>query len=104
MLSRRCRAAGRSAFELEKPVGTSLSNWKIPDPEFPLLFPIGCSNRSSRQGSRTGWDLDSRSPVRLFATTAATYGLSQPQAPVSSSVFHWTKPDVALDGRHLQRR
>src|SRR6266404_1386630 len=103
MLSRRCRAAGKSGLELETPVSPLSSNWKTRDLESPIVSAIGCSNRSLPQGSTTDWDLGSRSRVRLFATTAATYGLNQPPAPVSSSVFLCTKPTVSLDGRHFRR-
>src|SRR5882724_2382567 len=83
--------AGRSALALKKRVRAFSSNWKTRDPEFPIVSAIGCSNRSSPQGSRMGWDLGSRSPVRLFANAAATCGLSQPLAPVSLFAFHWIK-------------
>src|ERR1700752_224896 len=93
-----CRGAARFALEREKPLGPLSSNWKTRDPGFPLVFTIGCLNRLSHQGRRTAWDLDSRWPVRLFATTVAICGLSQPLAPVLLSAFQWITPTVFLDG------
>src|SRR5258707_603799 len=61
--------------DLRNPLGTICAGAEQTQaPESPIVSAIGCSNRLSPPGSRMGWDLGSRSRVRLFATTAATYG------------------------------
>jgi phosphoglycerate-specific signal transduction histidine kinase len=55
-------------------------------------------------GKRDGLGFGSRSPVRLFAATAATFGLSQPLAPVSLSVFRWIKQRCPVMGRLFGER
>jgi signal transduction histidine kinase len=66
---------------------TGNKGWRIRALEFRAGFASGCSNRSSQQVSRMAWDLGSRSPAKLFSTTAATFERSQPPAAALLSAF-----------------